>query len=422
MKKKSRTPSVLDQATITRSVPVGSLEIDPRATLLELAVATGLQVLHAMLEEDRAQLCGPRYQHQVARAATRAGTTTGEVVLGGRKIAIRRPRVRGAGGEVALPTLQALRGDELLSARTVEQMLVGVATRQYARSLEPVGATVRTRGTSRSAVSRRFVAATQANVATWQSRSLEGLDVVALFVDGVRFAKDCLVVALGITTGGEKHVLGLWDGSTENSAVCQSLLSNLVERGLRSDRSLVVVLDGSRALRKAVDQTFGVAACVQRCQIHKQRNVLHHLPKHRQAWAQTILQRAYHSGNAEQAARLLEGLATTLDRHYPSAATSLREGLDETLTVLTLPVGDTLRRALATTNTIESLMGRLRAVHRHVKRWRGRRMALRWAVAGLHEATTHFKRFNGYRDMRALVNALRARDTEVGLKPAATAA
>ena len=422
MTKKSRTPSGVDQAQITRSLPVGSLEIDPRATLLELAVATGLQVLHAMLEEDRAQLCGPRYQHQVGRAATRAGTTTGEVVLGGRKIAIRRPRVRGAGGEVALPTLQAMRGNELLSARTVEQMLVGVATRQYARSLEPVGATVRTRGISRSAVSRRFVAATHANVATWQSRSLEGLDVVALFVDGVRFAKDCLVVALGITTNGEKHVLGLWDGSTENSAVCQSLLTNLVERGLRSDRSLVVVLDGSRALRKAIDQTFGVAACVQRCQIHKQRNVLHHLPKHRQAWARTILQRAYHSGNAAQATRLLEGFATTLDRNYPSAATSLREGLDETLTVLTLPVGDTLRRALATTNTIESLMGRLRAVHRHVKRWRGRRMALRWAVAGLHEATTHFKRFNGYRDMRALVNALRARDTEVGLKPAATAA
>jgi transposase-like protein len=285
-----------------------------------------------------------------------------------------------------------------------------------------VGAGVVTRGTSKSAVSRRFVARTRAQIEAWQTRPLAGLDVVALLVDGVRFAADYLVVAMGIEADGRKQVLGLWEGSTENAVTCQALLTNLTERGLRTDRSLVVVLDGSKAIRKAVDQTFGVAACVQRCQVHKVRNVLGHLPLSRQAGARATLREAYRSPDAAQARRRLESLARQLDAAYPTAAASMREGLEETLTVLTLPVSATLRRGLATTNTIENLIGRVRHVHRQVKRWRGRRMALRWGVAGVIEAAKTFQRFNGYADMRALINALRARDKHVGLDAAVTAA
>jgi transposase-like protein len=397
-----------------------SVRVDPRATLLELVVGAGIQVLQAMLEEDRTALCGARYRHQSPRRAGRAGTTPSEVVLGGRKLTIQRPRVRAGGRELALPTLAALAAHDPLSQRAVDQMLVGVATRQYARSLEPFG-DLRTYGTSKSAVSRRFVARTRQQVETWQSRPLTHLDLAVLFVDGVRFANDCLIVALGIDVGGHKHVLGVWDGSTEHATTGQALLTNLTERGLRTDRSLLVVLDGSKALRKAVDQTFGAAACVQRCQLHKRRNVLDHVPIHRRAWARTTLQRAYRSGNATEARRILDRFATALEDDYPSAAVSVREGLEETLTVQTLPIGDRLRRQLATTNTIESLMSRIRVVHRNVKRWRGRRMALRWAIAGVVEAAKHFRGVTGRKDMHALVTALRARDEKLGFT-AATAA
>jgi transposase-like protein len=249
-------------------LPLVDLLIDTRAELTELVVRSGMKVLEAMLEEDRVAVCGPRYAHQAEREAGRAGATTSAVVLGGRKVQIRRPRVRAGKQEVSLPTFEAMAQTDPLNRRIVEQMLLGVATRRYARSLEPLPTEIRSRGTSKSSVSRRFVARTTAQVRRWQTASLEDLDLVAIFLDGVIFAEHCLVVALGIDATGQKHPLGLWDGSTENATVCQGLLSNLQRRGLRTDRSLLVILDGSKALRSAVDHTFGRAACVQRCQVH----------------------------------------------------------------------------------------------------------------------------------------------------------
>jgi putative transposase len=399
-------------------LPLVDVLIDTRAELFEVIVSTGLQVLEAMLEEDRRALCGARYCHQASRVAGRAGTVASAVVLGGRKVAVRRPRVRAEGREVPLPTFQAFTATDPLTRRAVEQMVVGVATRRYERSLEPLPRGWRSRSTSKSAVSRRFVARTRAQLDTWQSRPLADLELAVLFVDGVQFARQCVVVALGLDTGGRKHVLGLWDGSTENTTVCQGLLANLTDRGLRTDHSVLVVLDGSKALRKAVDQSLGRAAVVQRCQVHKLRNVLAYLPPRDQPVARATLQRAYRSPEMAASKRQLETLARQLEDDYPSAAASLREGLEETLTVLTLNIGVTLRRALATTNTIENLIGGLRHVHRNVKRWRGRHMMLRWAVAGILEAEKGFKRCRGHNDMRALVNALRARDERLGLTSA----
>jgi putative transposase len=414
--KKSRIASPVPHTeSPLRHLPLVDLLVDTKTELLELALRSGLKVFTTMLEEDRTAICGPRYAHEPERPASRAGTTHSEVVLGGRKVALQRPRVRTAGGEVALPTFEAMAATDPLDRCVVEQMLVGVATRQYARSLEPVGPEMTSRGTSKSAVSRRFVARTTAQLAAWQSAPLDSLDLVALLIDGVHLGDHCLIVALGIAADGQKHALGIWDGSTENATVCQGLLANLQSRGLRTDRSLLVILDGSKALRKAVRATFGDAALVQRCQVHKMRNILEYLNDRQRPWAQAILRRAYQSADVKIAQRLLVDLAKRLETEHPSAAESVREGLDETLTVLTLNLSARLRRSLATTNAAESLLSRTRHVKRNVKRWRSGQMMLRWVAAGVLEAVKGFRRVKGYADMPMLVAALRARDRQLGL-------
>ena len=416
MKTKSRTArSIPQDDSPLRHLPLVDLLVDTRTELFELAMRSGLRVFTTMLEEDRTAICGSRYAHEPDRPASRAGTAPSEVVLGGRKVAIQRPRVRTADGEVPLPTFQTMAETDPLDRRVVEQMLVGVATRQYARSLESLGPDVESRGTSKSAVSRRFVAKTRAQLETWQAAPLDGLDLVGLLLDGVHVGEHCLIVALGVAADGGKHALGIWEGSTENAAVCRSLLSNLQSRGLRTDRSLLVILDGSQALRKAVRETFGDAALVQRCQIHKLRNVLDHLPERQRPWVKAILQRAYRSADVTTAQRLLHDLARRLEGDHPSAANSVREGLEETLTLLALGLSDALRRSLSTTNAVESLISRTRHVKRNVKRWRGGQMVLRWVAAGVLEAVKGFRRLRGHKEMPKLVTALRARDQQLGL-------
>ena len=391
------------------------LLVDTRTELFELAMRSGLQVFTAMLEADRTAICGRRYAHEPDQPASRAGTAPSEVVLGGRKVAIQRPRVRTAAGEVPLPTFQTMAATDPLNRRVVEQMLVGVATRQYARSLEPLAAEMRSRGTSKSAVSRRFVAQTRAQLESWQARPLEDLALAVLLLDGVHVGEHCLIVAVGVTEDGTKHALGLWDGATENSTLCQSLLSNLQSRGLRTDRSLLVILDGSKALHKAVRAMFGEAALVQRCQIHKLRNVLDHLPERQRPWVKAILQRAYRQDDIATAKRLLQDLARRLDGGYPSAAESVREGLEDTLTIIGLRLSPALRRSLSTTNAAESLISRTRHVKRNVKRWQGGQMVLRWVAAGVLEAVKGFRRLKGHKEMPTLVTALRVRDQQLGL-------
>jgi putative transposase len=400
MNTKSRIArSIPQDESPLRHLPLVDLLVDTRTELLELAMRSGLKVFTAMLEEDRTAVCGPRYAHEPDRPASRAGTVRSEVVLGGRKVAIQRPRVRTADGEVSLPTFHTMAHRDPLDRRVVEQMLVGVATRQYARSLEPLTADIESRGTSKSAVSRRFVAKTRAQLETWQAAPLESLNLVALLLDGVHVGEHCLIVALGVAADGEKHALGIWEGSTENAAVCQSLLSNLQSRGLR----------------KAVRETFGQAALVQRCQIHKLRNILDHLPERQRPWVKAILQRAYRSADVATATRLLRDLAKRLEVDHPSAAESVREGLDETLTIIALGLADSLRRSLSTTNAAESLISRTRHVKRNVKRWRGGQMVLRWVAAGILEAVKGFRRLKGHKEMPKLVAALRARDQQLGL-------
>jgi putative transposase len=388
-----------------------------REGLLALAVGTGLGVLGSLLEADVERLAGPKGRHQPGRAAVRHGTQPGRVTLGGRRVRVDRPRVRTADGaaELPLPTWQAFAATELLDQLALERMLAKLSTRRYQHGLEPVGTAVEqaATGTSKSAVSRRFVAATEHALAKLLTRDLSTLDLVALMVDGIKVADHTCVVALGITLDGTKVPLGLAEGATENATVVRDLLADLRERGLETTRPILMVIDGAKALRRAISDVFD-HPMIQRCQLHKLRNVTDRLPD---AVASTVakrMRRAYHHSDALVAQAELEALAHELDRSHPGAATSLREGLTETLTIGRLGVPSTLARTLRSTNSIESMIAICRDHAANVKRWRDGQMVLRWIAAGMGEATTQFRRVNGYLHLPALRAAL---DATVAVTP-----
>jgi len=382
-----------------------------REGLLALAVGTGLGVLGSLLDADVERLAGPKGRHNPDRAAVRHGTQPGKVTLGGRRVRVDRPRVRTADGtaELSLPTWRAFAATELLDQLTLERMLAKLSTRRYQAGLEPVGSRVEqdATGTSKSAVSRRFVAATERALAELLTADLSGLDLVALMVDGIRVAEHCCVVALGITIDGTKVPLGLAEGATENTTVVTDLLVGLRDRGLEVTRPILVVIDGAKALRRAVGDVFDHPV-VQRCQLHKLRNVTDRLPD---AVASTVakrIRRAYHHADALVAQAELEALARELDRSHPGAAASLREGLAETLTIIRLGVPPTLARTLRSTNSIESMIAICRDHAANVKRWQDGQMVLRWMAAGMGEAAEQFRRVNGYLHLPALRSALEA--------------
>ena len=399
---------------------------ESHALLHDAVVQAGMMVLAAMLEEDRARLCGPRYAHDRDRSASRAGHVDGELAFGGRRMRVRRPRVRGSDGhEVALPTWERFRDIDPLTERAVEQIAVGVSTRNYDRSLEPPPPGFDVRGASKSAVSRRFVAATRVQLEEMMKRDLSTISLCVVMIDGIHIAGDHLVLtALGIDERGNKHVLGLYEGATENATVCTGLLNDLVSRGVSTTRALLFVIDGAKALVKAIRAVFGKRAIVQRCQVHKRRNVEDHLPESMKREVGRTMTTAYRCGDPARAKRMLEGLARQLERKHRGAAASLREGLDETLTVLRFKLPDWLLRTLATTNAIEHINSRLRHATHNVARWTGE-MVLRWIAFGLGEASRTFRKLRGYAGMPKLVAALRAHDATLdssnvdAIKPAA---
>lgn len=383
-----------------------------REDLLGLATRSGLEILARMLEQDRERIVGPNRRWSDTRDAYRYGYDAGTVVMGGRKVRVRKPRVRSAAGdgEVVLPSWEWATGRDPLDQRTMQQMLVGVSTRSYAKSLEPAPPGVDCSvAVSRSSVSRRFVAQTQAKVEGFLSRSLAEIDVRVVMIDGTWLGEHLMLVVLGIDAGGRKHVLGVREGTTENEGVCRSLLSELVDRGLSVERARLFVIDGGKGIRKAIRSVFGLWALVQRCQVHKLRNVLQHLPERQHASVRAAMRGAWSSENEAAARRKLHALARQLETRWPSAAASLREGLDETLTVIALGTTGALYRTLCSTNPIENLQSLFKRVTRRVTRWRNGSMARRWAVTGLLDAATRFRRIRGYTDLRRLVTALDAR-------------
>ena len=410
MKKSSEIQPVGATALPQRvSVAMAEIAENMREGLLALAVGAGLQVMAALMEADVSALAGPKGKHDAGRTAVRHGRERGSVTLGGRRVAITRPRVRAADGAGELPvaSYELFSSTEILGRMAMEKMLAGLSTRRYSVGLEPVGERVdeTASATSKSAVSRKFVAMTETALAELLSRDLSGLDLVALMIDGVHFAESCCVVALGIGLDGVKHPLALVEGSTENATLVTELLVGLRERGLDVTRPMFVGLDGSKALRKAMLAVLDHPV-IQRCQLHKIRNVKDHLPQRLRSSVGRKMTDAYHADSALEAEAALLDLATELDRTHPGAAASVREGLDETLTVLRLNVPPTLARTLRSTNCIESMISVCREHASNVKHWRDGQMALRWCAAGMVEAGKQFRRVNGHLHLPTLRAAL----------------
>jgi len=391
------------------SVAMAEIAGDMREGLLALAVGAGLQVMGALMEADVTALAGVKGKHDGDRVAVRHGHENGSVTLGGRRVPVRRPRVRAAdgSGEVPVPSYEVFSGTEILGRMAMDRMLAGLSTRRYSIGLEPVGQQVAdvASSTSRSAVSRKFVARTETALAGLLSADLSCLDLVALMIDGVHFAESCCIVALGIDLQGTKHPLALVEGSTENAPLTTDLLVGLRERGLDVSRPILAVLDGSSALRKAVVDVFD-HPILARCQLHKIRNVQDKLPQHLRGPVGAKMRAAFHADSALLAQAQLQALARELDKTHPRVAASLREGMTETLTVLRLGVPPTLARTLRSTNAIESMIGVCRQRSANVKRWRDGQMAMRWCAAGMVEAGKQFRRVNGHLHLPTLRAAL----------------
>lgn len=390
------------------SVELASLAGKARQGLLAFAVGVGLQVFHTLLEEDVARIVGPKGRHDPAgRVAYRHGDQESSVTLGGRKVAVTRPRVRGlAGGELALPTWAAFAGDELLSEQTMASLLAGVSTRNYETTLESVGDDLQASSTSKSAASRRFVARTAKALGELMATDLSELAICALFADGIEEADHMMVCAIGVDTEGEKHLLGLREGTTENKAVCSGLLSDLVGRGLDFSAGILCVIDGGKGLRAAVREVFGSLGPVHRCRVHKRRNVLDHLPKETQPVVGRKLDAAWAKPDPALALAALKSVATWLEADHPGAAASLREGMEETLTLTRLGLPPALTRTLSSTNPIESAFSVAREVMGKVKRWRDGAMVVRWTAAGMEVAASKFRRVKGYRELPILIEKL----------------
>jgi putative transposase len=411
---KTEAPAELDQlgvADLPAEVRLALADIAGAARdgLLAMSVAAGLAVMQAMFDAEITAACGPKGRHDPDRAATRHGAGEGSVVLGGRRVPVRRPRARTVDGhEVPLAAYRLFTADDLLSRVVLERMLAGVATRRHARTAEPVGGPVAAgaSSTSKSAVSRRFVASTRTALAELLSRDLSMLDIKVLMVDGEHLAERCCVVALAITADGTKVPVGLWDGATENKTVVRALLAYLVSRGLDATDGLLVVLDGAKALSAAVREVFGVHAVIQRCTLHKRRNVAEHLPEKEKPWVDAKLVKAFTHPNPAHGLRNARHLATLLEKGYPGAAASLREGLDEMFTVARLGIDGRLATTLVTSNPIDSMISIARTTNRNVTHWKDGEMVLRWTAAGMINAERSFRRVKGYKQMPQLVLAL----------------
>jgi putative transposase len=402
--------------------PVGEAFEEMTASFERFCLAAGLEALGEMMEADAEALCGARHGRDAGRRAHRWGRTVGPIAFHGGKIAAARPRVRERGGkEVPLPSWQRATDEDWLGRWAMNLMMIGVTTRRFGRAVRlpegdvPAGAGA---GVSKSAASRRFVALSAERMAAWMARDLSALDLLVVQIDGIHVAEDVvLLAAIGIDGEGVKHPLGLVEGATENAAVVQALLDDLVGRGLDPAVCRLFIVDGAKALTKAIRRTFGKDTPIQRCQVHKARNITERLPKELHAAVRRALRQAWELDDADKAERLIRNLARTLERRAPGVAGAILEGLDEILTVVRLKLPKELRRSLACTNILENVMGSVRRVCRNVKRWRDAGMALRWTAAAMLEAAKGFRRLKAHKQLpllRAALTAHRAKAASAG--------
>jgi putative transposase len=389
---------------------LGELVGAAREGLLALSVGVGLGVVHELMELEVTEVVGPKGKHDPDRVAKRHGHEDGSMTLGGRRVAVRRPRMRSADDECELPvaTYEYFADRDPLTRAVMNRMLAGVSTRKYARVGEPVGDEVEraASSTSKTAVSDMFIARTRTALGELMSRRLDDVRLAVMMLDGLDIAERTHVVALGISTEGVKIPLGLWEGSTENATLARSLLADLVDRGLDPDQAILFVIDGGKALRRAIKDVFGEHALVHRCHRHKERNVTDLLPERDRPAVLARIRGAWSLTDAELARQRLELLASELDQTWPDAAGSLREGLHDTLTMMRLKITGKLATTLSSTNPCESMIEIVRYTQRNVKRWQDGDMRKRWTAAVMLEAEKQFRRIIGYRELATLVTAI----------------
>ena len=385
--------------TLQIELPLYELLIDTKAEIEAFAAEAGLKIIHQLLEEEIDKRCGEHGQ----QSAYRHGAQAGYVVFGGRKVTINKPRLRAkGGGELTLERYKAFQHDGRMERAVARQLKHQVSTRSYSKAIDAV---VDGYGIDRSSVSRHWKMATEAELRKLSQRPLPK-DLVALLIDGQYFHRQCIIVAVGVDKQGCKHVLGLWDGATENSAVARGLLNDLRERGLDTEQAILVVMDGGKGLHKAVREVFGEFALIQRCRVHKLRNVIEHLPEEKRGQAVWRLRGAWSKANVEACLKELRSCIKWLETISPSAARSLEEGLEETVTVTRLGLTERLAKSFSSTNLIESCFSNTGAWTRRVKRWRDAKMVLRWAAAALLAAEQGFKRVRGREQITDLLLAL----------------
>ena len=387
--------------TAMPSGPVGKAFEEVSASFERFCLAAGVETLSAMLEKDTEEVCGARHARGEGRRGYRWGRTRGKIGFHGGKVELERPRVRDFDGqELPLPSWERASEEDWLGRWAMNLMLINVSTRRFRRAVRlpegdvpvPLGA-----GVSKSATSRRFVALSAARMKEWMVSDLGHLDIMVVQIDGIHIAEDIvLVAAIGIDGEGAKHPLGLIEGASEHSAVVQALIDNLIERGLDPAVPRLFIIDGSKALSKAIRRSFGRHTPIQRCQIHKARNIMERLPKEHHAATRRVLRQAWEL-DADKAEKLIRNLAQRLERDAPGVSTSILEGLDEILTVTRLGLPAELRRSLACTNIIENVMGTVRRVCRNVKRWQSTSMALRWTAAAMNEASKGFRKLKAHK-------------------------
>ncbi len=385
-------------------LPVGEVLGDMVDAVRELSQEAGLMVVSAAMLSECERIAGPKNSKNPLRRANWWGGELGPIYYDGQKVLIERPRLRGMDNkEIPLATYRAFKDPKGMRGSVMKNMVLGISSRNYEEAVESL---IKGYGIKRSSVSRHFVKATAKQMREFMERDLSGLELCAIFIDGIEFKGQTLVVSLGLSRDGRKHVLGLWQGATENAEVCKNLLEDMARRGLDTARNYLFVLDGARALRSAVARMFGSDILVQRCQVHKRRNVKEHLPPEHQNAIDARIRAAYKMADYDKAMASLELTIKHLERLNPDAAKSLREGLEETLTIHRLGITGLLKKTLSTTNPIESCFSVTRTITGRVKRWRGGDMLQRWAVAALLRAEKKFRRVQGYREISELIVAL----------------